>query len=418
MIRKLQKRFYLFAALELLLMPSISYGLPAGGQLNAGQASISTIASQTTINQTSSKAVIDWNSFNISSSESVNFLQPSSSSITLNRIHDGSASAINGQLSANGNIWLLNPNGILFGKTAQVNVGGLLATTSNINNNSFLSGDYNFTSGGNLSALISNEGNITVAESGLATIVAPNVSNSGLIQARLGKVTLASGDSFTLDTYGDNLINLQVSDNTVKKVVANHGVIKADGGTVTLTAAGANSVVNSLINMDGVIEADSVGSHNGKVVLYAEGSNAVAGNVPSKKNQKSGTSTVLVSGTINATGYNGTETGGTVEVLGDNVGLLSGTKIDVSGNNGGGTIRIGRPLSKSTVSRVERRGGSAEDEGRPSTVTSNSRVCCPRKVSPGGASARKWAETPVPSATPPRCNPLARAKSSKVRRAH
>jgi filamentous hemagglutinin family protein len=126
LIRQVAWTAEIFAALVYALVPGFSYGLPVGGQVNAGQANISSTAMQTTIDQTSQRAVIDWDSFNVGSNETVQFVQPSSSAIALNRIHDSGTSAIDGQLLANGNVWLINPNGILFGKNAQVNVGGCL----------------------------------------------------------------------------------------------------------------------------------------------------------------------------------------------------------------------------------------------------------------------------------------------------
>ena len=155
--------------------------------MNGGQATISTSAGQTTIQQSSSRAVIDWNTFNTSTSETVEFLQPSASAIALNRVHDSGASTFDGHLLANGNVWIINPNGVLFGKNAQVNVGGLLATTSNIANNDFMAGNYNFSSPGNPNASVSNAGNVTVAQGGLAAFVAPTVVNDGVINAKLGK---------------------------------------------------------------------------------------------------------------------------------------------------------------------------------------------------------------------------------------
>ena len=186
---------------------------------------------------------------------------------------------------------------------------------------------------GNPGRPITNQGNITVEQAGLAALVAPGVSNQGTITAKLGRVTLASGDTFTLDTYGDNLISFAVSPQVTQQLVQNSGVIQAEGGTVTLTAAAGSQVVNSLINMSGVITADSAGvGQNGEIILYAEGSNAVANNVTADKGLLQGNSTVLVSGTLSAAGYGTGQTGGTVEVLGDHIALLSNSTIDVSGN--------------------------------------------------------------------------------------
>jgi filamentous hemagglutinin family protein len=219
------------------LAAGAAYAAPAGGTVSAGQATIAQSGSATTISQSSGRAVIDWSSFNIGTGESVNFIQPSSSSVALNRIHDSNPSQILGTLSANGQVWLVNPNGVFFGSTAQVNVAGLLATTADISNSNFMAGNDVFDQPGSPTASIINQGNITVQEAGLAAFVAPNLVNSGTITARLGKVQLASGDTFTLDTYGDGLISLAVSDQVTQQLVQNSGTISANGGTVQLTAA-------------------------------------------------------------------------------------------------------------------------------------------------------------------------------------
>jgi filamentous hemagglutinin family protein len=325
-----------------LAIPGVAAALPSGGQVVAGQASIaSPNSNQVTITQSSSRAVINWGSFNVSAGQKVQFKQPNASSITLNRITDGGTSQIDGQLTANGRVWLINPGGIVFAHNAQVNVGGLLATTANIDDSDFIAGNYQFKTPGNPTASIVNQGSITVKQAGLATLVAPNVINQGTITATLGKVQLASGDTFALDTYGDGLINLAVSPKVAQQLVQNSGKISANGGQVQLTAAAGEEVLGSLINNTGLIEAESVDGKTGQITMYAEGSNAVAGNVGANKGKIEGTSEVLNSGTLDASGYGKGQTGGTIQVLGDNVGILTGSKIDASGDAGGGTIRIG-----------------------------------------------------------------------------
>ena len=319
-----------------------AYANPIGGQVVGGQANISSVGNTLTVQQTTSRAIINWSSFDIAPGEITQFEQPSSSSIALNRVTGSqNPSQILGTLNANGQVWIINPNGVMFGGNAQVNVAGLVATSADIDNNNFMAGNYTFNHPGIPNATVSNAGSITTADAGLVAFVAPNVSNAGLIQAKLGKVQLGSGDSFTLDLYGDGLINLQASPAITQQIVSNSGVIRANGGTVTLTAAAAAATVNSLVNMSGVIQAESIGSQNGQIVLYAEGSNAVQNNVVANKGQKQGTSTVLVSGTLDASGTGTGQTGGTITVTGDHVGILPGALIDASGDAGGGTIKIG-----------------------------------------------------------------------------
>ena len=293
-------RFLTFTTV-LIALPLSAVAVPAGGTVSAGSAAISSTGNQTVIDQSSAKAVIDWNSFNIGQGESVRFNQPNASAIALNRIHDANPSTIQGQISANGNVWLVNPNGVLFGNHARVDVNGLLATTSIISNNAFMAGDLRFIPGGNPDALVSNAGDITVAQGGLAALVAPAVRNSGSITARLGKVALASGDSFTLDMYGDGLVSLAASPALRHQLVQNSGTITADGGMVRLTTAQAQGVVDSAINMDGVIQANAVDAHNGVVDLISSGNNTVTGTIQATGGAVETSGKILgVTGRVNA----------------------------------------------------------------------------------------------------------------------
>jgi filamentous hemagglutinin family protein len=359
-----------------------AFALPQGGQVAGGQASITSGGGQMTIGQSSQSALINWQSFNIGGGESVSFNQPSSTAIALNRIHDINSSQIDGALIANGRVWLVNANGIVFGNSAQVHVGGLLATTSDIDDERFLNGDYTFDTAGNLSAIISNAGSIRIADGGLAALVGPNVSNSGLIEARLGTVHLASGDAFAFDLYGDGLIHLQASPALASQLVSNSGTILADGGRVRLTAAAARETVGSLINMHGIIRVNSVGEQGGEITLYAEGSNAVAGNDGAMKGQKAGASTVLVSGTIEAKGESAGEKGGTIEVLGDHVGLLSGSAIDASGAAGGGAVRVGGDYL----------GGGATPAASAVIVQGGAQILADATLSGDGGRVTVWAD--------------------------
>ncbi len=314
------------------------YALPTDGVVAGGQASISAAGKELNVNQATDRAVIDWKGFDIAADERATFNQPSVNSVTLNRVVGGqSASQILGRLQANGNLMIVNSNGVIFGKDAQVNVGGLIATSSDIDNTRFMNGDFAFDKTGNPDSEISNAGSIEVREGGLVGLVAPNVTNTGHIRAKLGKVQLSSGDTFAVDLYGDGLIKVEASDSLKKQLVKNSGKISADGGEVLMSTAAAKNAVNGVINMDGIIEAKAVGSKNGKVTLYAEGSNAVKGNVAANKGIKTGKSTAIVSGKIDVTG----DTGGVVNVFADQVGIFDGAMINASGRFGGGNIYVG-----------------------------------------------------------------------------
>src|SRR5579872_1353915 len=159
---------------------------PAGGQVVAGSASVQ-YGNTTVITQHSNSAIVNWQSFSIAPNETTQFVQPSSSSVILNRVIGADASQIMGTLKSNGAVFLVNPNGVLFGPNSHVNVGSLLVTTAAISNADFMSGNYHFTNAPDGST-ITNQGHITVAQAGYAALVAPNVENLGTIKATLGKV--------------------------------------------------------------------------------------------------------------------------------------------------------------------------------------------------------------------------------------
>ncbi len=316
---------------------------PEGGVVSAGAATITSHGTKLDIIQSTDRAVIDWRSFNIGVGEHTQFYQPNSGSIAVNRIGSGSPSVIAGQLSANGKVVIVNPNGVLFTGSSVVDVGGLVATSSGISNENVMAGGtLQFNQAGDSNAFVINDGQITVHDAGLVGFVAPNVINNGIITARLGKGHLASGDSATVDFYGDGLINVAVSDAVTSQLVSNTGIISASGGHVALTAAAGKEIVNSVINTTGILEARSVAEHNGTIIIRAEGSNAVAGNIAVDKGKKSGASTVLVHDAIlDVSGRTTGERGGTLLITGDNVALLANTIIDASGSSGGGTILVG-----------------------------------------------------------------------------
>src|ERR1051326_501222 len=238
--------------------------------------------SSVTINQTSQNAIINFQTFNISTNESVKILMPNSNSTELDRVIGNlGPSLINGSLTSNGRVFLVNPDGILFGPGAQINVGSLLATTSDISNANFMAGRYNFNIPGNPSASIVNQGTITAQTGGFAALVAPGVRNTGTITAWLGRVGLVSANTFALALYGAHIIQLDVNDSIaapvldvspgkpLKSLVSNEGTLKASGGRVELSAAAAGQGVDSLVNKFGVIAGNSIGSRNGMIVLSA-----------------------------------------------------------------------------------------------------------------------------------------------------
>ena len=260
---------------------------PSGATVVAGQAVVSQTAQSTLVQQSTQKAVINWQNLSLAQNQSLTFAQPNAQSFTLNRVVTNSTSFIDGKVSANGNIWFINPNGILFGGNAQINVGGLLATTSDIATQDFMSGLFKFSQPSIQSgASIVNQGHITALDGGSVVLAGNSVANQGTIQANLGSVVLAGAKTFTVDFYGDNLISFAIdggvdqapkdaNGNPVGWIVSNSGTIAAQGGQVTMSARTANKVLDHLINMSGQIQASSVSVHNGTVVLDAGDGGAI-----------------------------------------------------------------------------------------------------------------------------------------------
>lgn len=294
--------------------------LPTGGQITQGSGSISQSGNTLTVQQNTDKMVGQWNSFNIGEQATVNFQQPNAGSIALNRITDSRPSEIYGKLNANGQVYLLNGNGIIFGKTAQVDVGGLVASTQQLNDNDFLNGKARFTAN-NSTGQIDNQGRIT-AHGGVVAFIAPQVSNSGTIENNGGAVALAAGDEVTLDFNGDGLINVTVDKATLNALAENKGLIQADAGTVIMTAKSADAVMKAVVNNQGVIQAKSLDSHNGRIIL-----------------DSGDTGATTVSGTLDVS--SGTAQGGDVTLLGGNINLQQGSQILAQGNSGGGNVRVG-----------------------------------------------------------------------------
>ncbi|MGK5037874.1 filamentous hemagglutinin N-terminal domain-containing protein [Janthinobacterium sp. LB3P118] len=265
------------AAIGALALGGPACAGPAGGKVVAGTATISQSGGTTTVRQASQQATLNWSSFNIGSQESVNFVQPSASALAVNRILDSNGSQILGRLNANGQVYLINPNGILFGRTAQVNVGGLVASTLDVDGTSLRSNKHVFSGKGGGS--IVNEGTIRAADGGYVALIAARIVNSGTLAARGGSVLMGAGSQVTLDVGGP--IKLQVAQGALDTLIENGGAIQADGGRVFLTAKAAGELTTSVINNTGVIEAHTLATgEKGQIVLLGDmerGSVRVAG---------------------------------------------------------------------------------------------------------------------------------------------
>ncbi|WP_426701625.1 YDG domain-containing protein [Rhodanobacter sp. Col0626] len=257
--------------LILLLLPLSAWislacaaDLPTGGTVSAGSGRISQSGAGMTIAQQSQNLAINWQSFDIGRDASVTFVQPNSSAIALNRVLGTNGTQILGQLKANGQVWVLNPNGVLFGSGAQVSVGGLVASTLGLSDADFLAGKHHFTGNG---GTVTNEGHISA---GYVALLGEQVKNGGVIAARLGTAALAAGNQVTLDFAGDQLLSVQVDEGALRALADNKGLIQADGGTVLMTARAKDALLDTAVNNTGVIQARTVGHQDGRILLLGD----------------------------------------------------------------------------------------------------------------------------------------------------
>lgn len=322
-------------SLVALSITSQTHANPAGGQVEAGVANIEQQASRMDINQASQKAVINWQGFNIDRGEQVNFNQPNRDASTLNRVIGNDPSTILGKMTANGNVYLVNQNGILVGKDAQINVGSLIASTANISTRDFMAGRMDFNQPGKADARIVNQGHITAQQGGLVALVAPGVENHGVITAKLGKIALAGSDTFTLDFYGDQLINLAVSKDQLNAIhtaegkplahyVNQSGEIIAQGGLVNLSASSAKAVIDSLINVKGTIQAQSLGNNQGAITIQGDNHTRID-----------------TSGNLDVSAPDDNSHAGKITLRAGQVNLKDDTQIDASAQGQGGTVLVG-----------------------------------------------------------------------------
>jgi len=331
-------------ALPGLLFAACANAAPTDGVVRGGTATITATPNTTTITQSSNRAVIDWRSFGTAPGETVNFLQPNAQSAVLNRVTGAQFSSLQGALTANGQVFLVNPNGILIGNGATINVGSFFASTANVSTAAFMrdpaaaGGKYAFdelTTGARTASIV-NAGTITVADGGMVALVAPGVKNTGVITARLGTIELASATHYTLDLFGDDLIRLAVGDSLASAMVDNTGTalnaqvsaggqLTADGGRIVLLSVpAAVGVVNDAINLSGVVRARSAGvNQRGEISLLA--------------NQGA----ITIGGSIDASSAVSGVRGGDVSVVGSAVHLASTARVTASGPGGGGMVVLG-----------------------------------------------------------------------------
>ncbi|WP_411877755.1 GLUG motif-containing protein [Polaromonas sp. YR568] len=276
------------------LMPDVRAADAANATVTAGAASVATAGNTTTINQASQRAAIDWTSLSTRANEALVFNQPNAQAIALNRITGSSPSELLGSLTANGQVFILNPNGVLFGAGSQVNVGGLVASTLSMSNADFEAGNYKFTGSGG--GAVVNQGTLNAASGGYLALLAPEVRNEGVMTASLGTALLAAGNKVTLNLDNGSLLGYSIDQGAINALAENRQLIKADGGQVLLSAKAMDSLTTATVNNTGIIEAKTLQNKSGRILLMGDMSYG----------------TVNVGGTLDASAPNGGD-GGFIE---------------------------------------------------------------------------------------------------------
>ena len=317
------------------IMPSLLLSLPTSPEVVSGSANISVVDQHAMIIEVEDQSIINYKSFNIAAEEMVRFVQPSSSSVVLNRVTGSEGSEILGKMQSNGKVFLVNPNGIFFGQDAQVDMGSLITSTLDIMDSDFLNGNFEFNlSEGEEGAFIVNKGMLRAYGEGSIALISPNVKNEGTIVAHTGKVLLASGEKVVLDFIGDGLMQFSVEGSLEKAMLEQSGSIQALQGQVHLSMSHVKQVIQNVINTDGIQVGSEIVEENGIIRLTSTATISskvvhVAGREGSK---------VEVNGDVDASNIEGI--GGSIYVFGEQISLES-ANLNASGTQGGGQILIG-----------------------------------------------------------------------------
>jgi filamentous hemagglutinin family protein len=322
-------------------------GNPTGGQVAAGSAAITSAGQTLTVNQTSHTAIINWQSFSIGSGELTKFVQPSATSAALNRVLGGNPSAIYGTLSANGQIYLINPNGILVGPGGVVNTAGFTASTRDISNQDFLSGNLHFV--GDSDAGVQNLGTID-AFGGSIYLIGHTVDNQGTINAPQGTAGLAAGDDVLMTQTGAENLFVQPNANsssTPGTLTGVHNSGKIAAASAELKAANGNMYALA-INNSGTIVATTVKRQGGHIYLTSDSGTIVnSGTLDASATApgglggtivlKSATGTTIHSGRILARGGQG-GAGGSVDISGAKLGFTGTVDLTAPGGTTGNLL--------------------------------------------------------------------------------
>lgn len=313
------------AAMMAMSVGGIAYAMPQGEVIRSGKGEITRQDKDMTVNQDSKRLAIDWAGFDIANDERVTFRQPDRDSVALNRVVGDAASVIDGALSGNGHVYVINPNGVLFGKNASVDVGSLVASTARISDRDMT----NFAGADGItmaipedsSAKVINAGTIR-AEGGLVVLHAAEVENSGTITNPAGTTALAAARNLSLSADTAGKINFTVDGALAKAKALNSGMLKADGGYLVMTARSAGDVMSTVVNNTGTMEAKTLRQNEKGEILLDGGDNGV----------------VELSGTIDASGMEAGQSAGSIKAIGAETHVKDGAKLHATGAVDGGLI--------------------------------------------------------------------------------
>ncbi|RZL01122.1 MAG: filamentous hemagglutinin N-terminal domain-containing protein [Rubrivivax sp.] len=285
-------------------------------------------ATSQVLNVTTQNAYAQTPSFSVAANESVSINMLNAKSVLALEVTGFDPSLIFGSVQSNGRLFLMNPNGIVFGATARVDVGSLVATTMSLSQDDFKNNRIlltaKHTGRGALAGVVKNEGRITVGPGGFAVLAGREVINTGQILAEGGRVGMVAASKLLVDVEGDGLLFFEVSGQEAGARLAQLGRIQADGGSVELMAAARGQFADTVLNMGGVVQARGLGMKQGRVVINGGDSGVTS-----------------VTGAVDVSGLEAGQKGGSVSILGDKVGLFGPASIDASGAAGGGDVKVG-----------------------------------------------------------------------------
>ena len=313
------------AAMMAMSVGGIAYAMPQGEVIRSGKGEITRQDKDMTVNQDSKRLAIDWSGFDIANDERVTFRQPDKDSVALNRVVGDAASVIDGTLSGNGHVYVINPNGVLFGKNASVDVGSLVASTARISDSDMT----NFANADGItmaipedsSAKVINAGTIR-AEGGLVVLHAAEVENSGTITNPEGTTALAAARNLSLSADTAGKINFTVDGALAKAKALNSGVLKADGGYLVMTARSAGDVMSTVVNNTGTMEAKTLRQNEKGEILLDGGDNGI----------------VELNGTLDVSGMEAGQSAGSIKAIGAETHVEDGATLHAIGAVDGGLI--------------------------------------------------------------------------------